>query len=99
MDITIQAIQFKADEKLQRYIEERLEKLSKYYQRIRSVQVFLRLDNKKAQIKDKVVEVKIELPRTTLFATQSDKTFEGGAREAVKQIKSQLKRHADKLKD
>ena len=91
------SIHFKADQKLLDFIEEKVGKLEKVYDRIVDAEVKLKLENT-GQVRDKIVELKVHVPRETLFASESHKTFEVATEQAVKQILRQLKKHKEKLR-
>ena len=95
MNVTINSIHFTADAKLKSFIESKLEKLNKFYDRIIGVEVFLKLENS-GQVKDKIVELKTTIPGATLMATSVDKTFESSMDSASGNIIRQLKREKDK---
>jgi putative sigma-54 modulation protein len=95
MLLDIQAIRFTADQKLRDFIEEKLEKLNKFHHKIISVVVFLKLENS-GQIKDKIVEIKLNVPGSTLVANSKDKTFEAAVDDAVETLKRQIKRENEK---
>ncbi|MBK9149747.1 MAG: ribosome-associated translation inhibitor RaiA [Saprospiraceae bacterium] len=95
MQVTFQTVHFTADQKLKDYIEDKLQKVNKFYPKIIQSTVFLKLENS-GQIKDKVVEIKMNVPGSTLVATNSDKTFEASFDDAIEIIKRQLKRLNEK---
>ena len=45
MKVNVQAVNFNVDRKLVDFIQERMDKLEKYYDKIVSAEVFLRLEN------------------------------------------------------
>lgn len=96
MNVKVQAIEFTADQKLLDFVKERVEKLEKYFDRITNVNVYLKLDGKSRQVKDKVVEVKVNIPGNQLFAKEESKKFEEATDLSVNSIKRQLKRHKEK---
>lgn len=97
MNVNIQSVKFSADEKLISYIENKLSKLTKYNDRIVSMDVFLKLENS-GQIKDKVVELKAHLPGNDIFVSDVDKTFEASLDRAVDSLKRQVRKEKEKLK-
>lgn len=99
MDITIQAIHFEADSKLVDLIHKKMEKLPKYFEHIINADVFLKLDNQGAQVKDKVVHISLNLPGTTLHAKESSKNFEESLDQAVETIRRQLRKHKEKIRN
>lgn len=95
MQITTESHHFTADNKLVEFIENKLNKLEKYNSRIVSADVKLRLENT-GQIQDKVVEVILHVPGTTLFAKETDKTFEAATDNCVDVLKRQIIKHKDR---
>lgn len=95
MQIDIQAVRFTADQKLKDFIQEKLEKLSKFHYKIISSVVYLKLENS-GQVRDKIVEIKVSIPGSTLVAHATDKTFESATDEALETLKRQLKRESEK---
>lgn len=99
MEITIQAIQFEADQKLKDLIHSKLEKLPKYFDRILKADVFLRLDNQSASVKDKSVHISVDVPGTTFHAKESSKSFEESFDAAAETIRRQLRKHKEKIRN
>ena len=95
MQVTFQAVHFTADQKLRDYINDKLQKLVKFYPKIIQTTVYLKLENS-GQVKDKVIEVKMSVPGSTLIATNTDKTFEASFDDAMESIKRQLKKLNDR---
>lgn len=96
MKVRTEAIQFKADGKLLNFIEEKLAKLDRFFDRIIQADVILRLENS-GQVKDKVTEIRLQLPGETLVASSAHKSFEGSASEVIDVLARQLKRHKEKI--
>jgi len=86
------APQFKADQKLITYIETKLGKLSTVFDRIIDCSVTLKLENT-GQVKDKVAEVKINVPGAMLVATESQRSFEAAVDLLSDKMRRQLKRY------
>lgn len=98
MRIHIQAIQFTASEQLINFIEKKTGKLEHFYDRIIDVEVYLTLDSKSSQIKDKVVRIKVNLPGGQIVATEDSKAFETAVDLALDSATRQLKRYKEKLR-
>ena len=96
MQITFQAVHFTADQKLKDYISDKLQKLVKFYPKILQATVYLKLENS-GQVKDKVIEVILNVPGHTLIATNTDKAFEASFDDALDNIKRQLKKLNEKV--
>lgn len=99
MKIQVQAIQFSADQKLVSLIESKLEKLQRFYDHIIDAEVFLKLENKSTQVKDKTITIKINIPGKSLVAEETSKVFEEAADLAVESLRRQLKKHKEKIRN
>lgn len=96
MNVQIQTVHFDADSKLIDHVSKKLQKLSTFYDRIVSVEVFLKLDGIAHQIKDKVAEIKVRIPRQDLFVKHESKSFEESFDLAFDSVVTQIKRQKEK---
>jgi putative sigma-54 modulation protein len=97
MKMKVQSIHFDADHKLLSFIEEKIDKLTNFYENIIDSEVYLRLD--KADDRDnKVAEIKINTPGKTMFASERCKTFEEATDSAVDSLRRQITRHKEKMR-
>lgn len=97
MRLQMQAIHFDADPKLLNFIQQKLDKLDTFYDRITSGEVFLKLkkgDNAKTQTK--LLEVKLYVPGGTVFVREQGTTFEEATDLAIDTLKIQVKKFKDK---
>ena len=76
MTVNVHSVHFEADAKLLEHIDKKIVKLATYHDRIVAVDVFLKLDNVIHQIKDKIAEIRVQIPKHELFVKQSTKSFE-----------------------
>jgi putative sigma-54 modulation protein len=97
MNVNIQTVHFDADTRLVSYIEKKLEKLVQYHDRITNVEVFLKLDNVVHNIKDKIAEIRVQVPRHEFFVKHSSKSFEESFDTAMDSVIIQIKRKKEKL--
>ena len=97
MNVNIQTMHFDADDKLVEYVTKKIEKLNTFHDQILKVDLFLKLDNVVHSIKDKVVEIKVHVPKHDFFVKASSKSFEESFDNAMDSIISQIKRKKDKL--
>ncbi len=91
MEIKVQSIHFDADQKLISFVEEKLEKLNQYYDKIIGGDVFLKLEP--ADKENKVTEIKLAIPGKDLFAKKQCKSFEEATDEAVEALRRQISKH------
>ncbi len=97
MKIKISSIHFKADQKLEDFVQERLHKLSAIYDGVIGSEVTLKLD-KNSNTDNKVTEIKLFIRGNDLFAKKQCKTFEEATDSAVDALKKQLTKHKEKIK-
>lgn len=95
MKVVTHAVHFDADQKLIDFIEKKLAKLEVFFDRIIGVDVFLKLENS-GQVKDKIAEVKINIPGAVLVVKEMAQTFEAAIDEAVDILKRQLVKHKER---
>lgn len=96
MNVKIQTVRFNADEKLVDYINQKLQKLQVFHDRIVKVDVFLKLDNVVHTIKDKIAEIRVHVPRHKFFSKTSSKSFEESFDEALDSMLIQIKKKKQK---
>jgi putative sigma-54 modulation protein len=97
MIIRINAVKFDADIKLEQFIEKKVSKLTRYFDDIIKAEVFLKLENT-ADLENKVVEIKVEVPGSDLFARKQSKSFEESTDIVVDALKQQILKHKEKLR-
>ena len=96
MNVNIQTVHFDADSKLVKHINQKMGKLNNFHDRIIKVDVFLKLDNVVHKIKDKIAEIRIQIPRHQLFVKSTSKSFEQSFNDAFESIVNQIKRKKQK---
>src|SRR6056297_2701875 len=89
MQLNVHSVQFKADQKLIAFTEEKVDKLEQFFDNIISGEVFLRLE-KSDDTKNKLAEIRIHIPGKELFAKRQCKSFEEGIDETVEALRRQL---------
>lgn len=97
MTVNIQTVRFDADAKLIDHVNQKVKKLSNFHDQILKVDVFLKLDNVVHNIKDKIAEIKVHIPRQQVFVKQTSKSFEESFDAALDSAINQLKRKKEKL--
>jgi putative sigma-54 modulation protein len=97
MQVKIHSVQFKADVKLENFIEEKVGKLNNFYDQIIGSEVFLRLENTNGP-ENKITEIRLSIPGNDLFAKKQSKTFEEATDQAVEALRRQIRKHKDKVK-
>ena len=97
MNVNIQTVHFDADSKLVSYVEKKLSKLFQFHDRITKVDVYLKLDNVIHNIKDKIAEIRVHVPKHEFFVKHSSKSFEESFDEALDSLIVQIKKKKEKL--
>ncbi len=95
MQIQVQSIHFDADVKLIQFIEDKLQKLTTFHDRIIRGEVFLRLDKSSAN-ENKIAEIRISIPGRELFAKKQCKSFEEATDNVVDALRRQIAKSRDK---
>jgi len=96
MNVNIQTVRFNPDSKLTEYISKKLQKINTFHDRIIKVDVFLKLDNVVHTIKDKIAEIRVQVPRHQFFVKASSKSFEESFEAALESLITQIKRKKEK---
>lgn len=97
MKIRVQSIHFDADSKLLDFIQGKVDKLIHFYDHIIGGEVILKLD-KSSNMKNKIVQILIQIPGNDLLAKEQCKTFEEATDLCVEVLSRQIKRHKDKIR-
>jgi len=97
MNVLIQTVHFVADEKLTQWVKQKTKKFNQFHDGITKIEIFLKLDNVVHNIKDKVVEICVHVPKHDFFVKDSAKTFEAAFDGAFDAMVAQIKKHKEKL--
>ena len=97
MKVSINSIHFKADSKLEQFIERKVSKLSGLFEGVLGSEVTLKVA--KAETSDnKIAEIRLQVPGYDLYAKKQCNTFEEATDKAVDALKKQLEKHKGKMK-
>ena len=97
MTVKIQSVHFDADKKLVEFVQERIDKLTQYYDGIISSDVILRID-KASIVENKTAEIKLHIAGNDLFVKKNCKSFEEAVDTGIDALKIQVKKHKEKIK-
>ena len=78
MKVDIHAVNFAVDKKLLEFVQERMDKLDKFYDKVVFSDVFLKVENT-SEKENKIVEIKVQVPGDEFVVKKQCKTFEEGA--------------------
>ena len=92
----IQAVGFHADETLTDYAKEKASGLTKFFENIVGIEVYLKLDyNDKND--NKVAEIKLNIPGNDIFAESRSEHFEGAINQSCEKLKAQIRKLKTKM--
>ncbi len=97
MNSKITALHFKADVKLEDFIQERISKLVKIHDSVIGSEVLLKVENTDKP-ENKTVEMKLIIKGNDLFASKTGKSFEEATDTAITAIHKQLLKKKEKIK-
>ena len=97
MKVKVNAVKFSADSSLVEFIQKKLNKLDTFYDKIISSEVFLRLDKgDTSKVHKKNIEIKINVPGSTLFVKETGDSFEEATDLAMGALTKQVKKFKEK---
>lgn len=91
MKIYIRYIDMDTDERLNEFIQKKVDKLETFYDRIVEGEIFLKRSNNNT-VENAVAELKINVPGNSLFAKEQEKSFEAAVDACVEAVRKQLKK-------
>lgn len=97
MKLVIHTIQFDAERALLDFLQKKVDKLEKFYDKFVDGEVFLKVEKGDRGRENKVVEIKLSIPGGSLFAKEVAASFEVGIDEAVESLRRQIRKHKDKV--
>lgn len=97
MKVNVHAVNFTVDKKLTDFIQLRMSKLEKYYDKIVSSDVFLKVE-KTSEKENKIVEVKIHVPGDDLLVKKQCKTFEEAIEISAESLERLLIKRKEKVR-
>jgi putative sigma-54 modulation protein len=97
MKVSINSVNFKADNKLEQFIEKKVGKISDFYEGVIGSEITLKVDKAGAS-DNKVAEIRVQIPGYDLFAKKQSSTFEEATDHVVSALRKQLEKHKAKFK-
>ncbi|MCQ2350173.1 MAG: ribosome-associated translation inhibitor RaiA [Paludibacteraceae bacterium] len=95
MELRIQSVKFDATEKLQAYIEKKMEKITKFCPDAHSADVVLKVVKPETD-HNKDVSVTVMAPSTKFYAQKEANSFEEAFDECLSALEKQLEKHKDR---
>jgi len=97
MKVNAQSVNFNAEGTLINFVQNRLNKLDQYYDKIIGSDVFLKVEKMSAK-ENKVVEIKVYVPKNEFIVKKQCKSFEEAIDAACDALKRQLVKQKEKLR-
>ena len=97
MNVNINSVHFKADKKLEAFINEKMEKLHVFFEGVISSEVILKVENTETP-ENKIAEVRLLIKGYDLFAKKEAITFEAAIDLASEALRKQLVKHKEKVR-
>ena len=97
MKVNVHAVNFTVDGKLVDFIQERMNKLEKYYDKVVDADVVLKVE-KTSDKENKIAEIKVNVPGDDFIVKKQCKTFEEAVETASESLERLLVKRKEKLK-
>lgn len=97
MKVSVHAVNFTVDRKLVDFIQERMDKLEKYYDKIVSSDVFLKVENTSDK-ENKFVEIIVNVPGDDFIVKKQCRTFEEAVDLTAESLERLLVKRKEKTK-
>ncbi|MGO4818442.1 ribosome hibernation-promoting factor, HPF/YfiA family [Flavobacterium sp. W22_SRS_FP1] len=96
MKVNVHAVNFNVDGKLVDFVQDRMDKLEKYYDKVVSSNVYLKVE-KTSDKENKIVEVKMNVPGDDFMVKKQCKTFEEGIELSAESLERLLVKRKEKM--
>jgi putative sigma-54 modulation protein len=97
MNVNVHAVNFTVDGKLLDFVQERMDKLEKYYDKVVTSDVFLKVENTSDK-ENKIVEIKISVPGDDFMVKKQCKTFEEAVEQSAESLERLLQKRKEKIR-
>ncbi|TMM56046.1 ribosome-associated translation inhibitor RaiA [Maribacter algarum] len=97
MKVNAQSVNFNADTKLIQFVQNRLDKLETFYDKVISSDVYLKVENTSSK-ENKIAEIKLNIPRDKFVIKKQCKSFEEAVDSACNSLERKLKKRKEKLR-
>tara|TARA_R110002051_G_scaffold173614_1_gene243910 strand:- start:25 stop:327 length:303 start_codon:yes stop_codon:yes gene_type:complete len=97
MKVNAQSVNFNAEVSLIGFVQNRLNKLDQYYNKVISSDVYLKVE-KTSSKENKIVEIKVYVPKDEFIVKKQCKSFEEAIDSACDSLKRRLVKRKEKLR-
>ena len=96
MKVNVHAVNFTVDKKLVDFVQERMDKLEKFYDKVVSCDVFFNVE-KTSEKENKIAEIKIHVPGDEFIVKKQCKTFEEAIEHSAESLERLLIKRKEKV--
>ncbi|MFA5556767.1 MAG: ribosome-associated translation inhibitor RaiA [Flavobacteriaceae bacterium] len=97
MKVNLNAVGFSVDKKLIDFIQVKLDKLEKFYDKVVDADVYLKLENT-SEKENKIVEIRVNIPGNDLAVSKQAKSFEEAVDNSCDALERLLVKHKEKTR-
>lgn len=97
MKVNVHAVNFNVDGKLVGFIQDRMDKLEKFYDKVVTSDVFLKVEQT-SEKENKTTEIKISVPGDEFIVKKQCKTFEEGVELCAEAMQRLLLKRKEKVR-
>ncbi|NRT13702.1 putative sigma-54 modulation protein [Flavobacterium sp. 28A] len=97
MKVSVHAVNFAVDAKLVGFIQERMDKLEKYYDKVVSSDVYLKVENTSDK-ENKIVEIKMNVLGDDFVVKKQCKSFEEAVEVSAESLERMLVKRKEKIR-
>ena len=97
MKVNVQSVNFNADSKLIDFLQNRMDKLETFYDKVISSDVYLKVENTSSK-ENKIVEIMLNVPRDKFMVKKQCKTFEEAVDSACNSLERKLIKRKEKMR-
>ncbi|MRI00409.1 ribosome-associated translation inhibitor RaiA [Kriegella sp. EG-1] len=97
MKVNTQSVNFNADRELIDFVQNRLNKLEVFYDKIVSSDTYLKVENTSSKL-NKIVEISIHIPKDKLVVKKQCKSFEEAIDSACSSLERLLVKKKEKMR-
>ncbi len=97
MKVNVNAVNFNVDRKLVDFIQVRLDKLEKYYDKVVVADVYLKVEST-SEKENKIVEIKMHVPGDDFMVKKQCKSFEEAVDSSAESLERLLLKRKEKIR-
>ncbi|NRT11397.1 ribosome hibernation-promoting factor, HPF/YfiA family [Flavobacterium sp. 14A] len=97
MKVSVHAVNFAVDAKLVNFVQTRVDRLEKYYDKVVCSDVYLKVENTSDK-ENKLVEIKLNVPGDDFVVKKQCKTFEEAVELSAESLERMLLKRKEKVR-